>query len=125
MCEEITNVLSAKYEFDDATHTEVAECTLTASVPVKPDVLLSKIGSPAEIKIGGIATYYVTVTIGAGDDAFGSAVLVDTPDESMEFIDGTLKIDGVLAEIQDISNIVVEFHPNTIITLEYQCVRIS
>ncbi len=125
MSYEITNVLTAKYEFDDETHIESVKCTLVASDPVKPDILLSKIGSPTEIKIGGIATYYVTVTIGAGDDAFGSAVLIDTPDESMEFIEGTLKIDGVIAENQDISNIIVEFHPNTIITLEYQCVRIS
>lgn len=125
MSDTIKNKIATKYEFDGETYEDEAECELSAIAPVRPELKICKNGSPDGVKIGETATYYVVVTIADGDDAYGIVSLIDTPDDNMAFVVGTLKIDGVVAENQDISDIQVAYHPNTVISIEYQCLRIS
>lgn len=121
---DIINTITYKYEFDGENYTADDTCTLS-SIVVTPSVEVTKQGTPSELRIGDTASYRVDIVISDGDDLFGEQRLVDQLDENLEFVDGTLYIDGELAEVQDITCITVDFTPNSTHYITYQCVRIS
>ncbi len=123
MAEYITNTAKLTYEYLDETYTEEVSCDLMKGDVIKPVVMLAKTGSIASVDIGDTVTYYLTATVGAGYDGFDSAVLEDTPDECTDFVEGTLKVNGEIAEVQDLSAITIALTPNAVYQIEYQCIR--
>lgn len=120
---QIVNNATLDYQFDSEDYEETACAYVDKTPSVKPDVLMTKTASVASAKKGDTITYYVTITVGAGDDDFGTVTFADVVDEATEFLEGTLKLDGVVLEDQSLDAVALELHPSTVYQLEYQCVR--
>lgn len=119
----ITNNFKLEYEYDGEEYTEEASCTIDKTL-IKPSVIVSKTQMNTGTSTGDTITYYVTIQVGAGDDDFSNISSKDVIQGDAEFIEGTLKVNGALADVQDLLNIQIDLQPNTIISVEYQCVII-
>ncbi len=107
----IKNEISFTYDENTVTSTCGVE------VPtIVPTVEITKTGWYAD----GVLYYRVDLVIGDGDK-FEKVQNFKDILIGAEFIIGTLKLDGELLENQDISYIEVDFEPNSVHYLEYQC----
>ncbi len=121
--DQIKNTVTVSYEYNEEEFEETEDCFLDKKDPTQPDIHITKVGAPQEVGIGDTITYNLTIVIGDGDDFYEETLVADVIDESTDFVVGTLYINGVLAENQDLSDIDVELTPNTVYNITYQCIR--
>lgn len=115
----LKNAINFEYVFDEQTETQTSEFEVEKTL-TEPSVEIKKSGYPSTVKKGDVVTYRVDINIGDGDAFDCTQVLSDTHDSLLELVSGTLKLDGVVLEVQDLSSIEVDFEPNSYHYLEYQ-----
>lgn len=117
----IENNVLYTYSVDGEEKTVSASCTIEKQV-TEPSVSITKTGWPDPAKKGDTITYRVDITIGDGDTFTDIQKLVDISNGLAEFVVGSLTLDGEPVDVPDLSNIVINFLPNSYHYLEYNMV---
>lgn len=117
----IENNVLYTYSVDGEEKTVSASCTIEKQV-TEPPVSITKTGWPDPAKKGDTITYRVDITIGDGDTFTDVQKLVDISNGLAEFVVGSLTLDGEPVDVPDLSNIVINFLPNSYHYLEYNMV---
>ncbi len=117
----IKNEITYTYEFDGEEKTVSDTCSIEKTM-TEPPVSITKAGWPNPAKQGDIISYRVDITIGEGDKFTSAQKIVDLSNELAEFVVGSLTLDGEAMDVPDLSEIVVNFQPNSHHYLEYKMV---
>lgn len=117
----ITNEILFNYEFDGEEKSVSDTCEIEKTM-TEPTVSVVKVGWPDPAKKGDIISYRVDITVGDGDNFTDAQKIVDLSNELAEFVVGSLTLDGEPVEVPDLSEIIVNFEPNSNHYLEYNMV---
>lgn len=121
MSKTVKNEAELCYTYLDSTYDTTAACSVAVSTPIVPVVTMTKKADTLLASVGDTITYTVTIKVADGVDCFGVASLVDTPDETCSFVEGSVVVDGVSMPEIDLSSIPLTLVPDTEIVVQYQC----
>ncbi len=118
---EVKNIAKLSIDTGTGTSEMTAECTINRTFDPSGLIVFAKQADKLYYDTGDTVTYTITIVVGAiGDDTF-TATFSDLLNETLEFIDGTLTINGEASE-ESLDGFTLTLKQNDIITIEYQCI---